>query len=377
MPAGWSTDGWSYETSGNQVGMGGYASTEMDALLQIGMTGSSLYSPVVDLHGVDNAYLMFTSTEQHVSLLLGSDWLFVDMKVDDGSWQTIWEGSGYDPKVVLVQLPSSAMGHDVTLRFYYQSMGLLGLLTHGECQVDNFVVFKTNTAGTAQFGPMSRPMKAEEQEAFEKKFGAKPTEIAVALDALSVYVNKDNPIKSLTFEQLDGIFSKGAARDVATWGDLGLKGEWASRPISLYGRNSASGTYAFFKEHALAKHDYKDTVKEQPGSAAVINGVTEDIAGIGYSGIGYLTSGVKDVPLAAKAGDKPALPTYKNVLTKKYPLSRALYIYVAKVPGKPLDPAVKEFLKFVLSKQGQAVVIKEQYLPLTAKMVEAQLKKLE
>jgi phosphate transport system substrate-binding protein len=233
------------------------------------------------------------------------------------------------------------------------------------------------TAGTAQFGPMSRPMKAEEQEAFEKKFGAKPTEIAVALDALSVYVNKDNPIKSLTFEQLDGIFSKGAARDVATWGDLGLKGEWASRPISLYGRNSASGTYAFFKEHALAKHDYKDTVKEQPGSAAVINGVTEDIAGIGYSGIGYLTSGVKDVPLAAKAGDKPALPTYKNVLTKKYPLSRALYIYVAKVPGKPLDPAVKEFLKFVLSKQGQAVVIKEQYLPLTAKMVEAQLKKLE
>ncbi len=153
MPAGWTTDGWSYETSDNQAGTGGYVTSEMDALLRIGMAGASLYSPEIDLHGVDNAYLAFNSTEQHASLLLGSDWLFVDMRADGGEWQTIWEGSGYDPRVVLIQLPSSAMGHKAQLRFYYQPTGLLGLLTHGECQVDSVKVFTTNTAGMAQFDP--------------------------------------------------------------------------------------------------------------------------------------------------------------------------------------------------------------------------------
>lgn len=231
-------------------------------------------------------------------------------------------------------------------------------------------------AGTAQFGPMSRPMKPEEIEAVEKKYGFKPTEIAVALDALSVYVNKDNPLDKISLYQLQCIFSK-TTRSFNTWGDLGLTGEWATRPISLYGRNSASGTYAFFKENALAKNDYKDTVKEQPGSAAVIQGVTNDLAGIGYSGIGYLTSGVKILPLVGRTSMDAVTPTYANVLSQKYPLSRALFIYVVKAPGKPLDPAVKEFIRFVLSKEGQAIVMKEQFMPLPAKMVELQLKKLE
>jgi phosphate transport system substrate-binding protein len=153
---------------------------------------------------------------------------------------------------------------------------------------------------------MSREMKADESNKFEQKFGYKPTVVRVALDALAVYVHKDNPIQSLTLQQVDAIFSStrksGAPSDITTWGQLGLTGEWAGKAISLYGRNSASGTYGYFKEHALAKGDYKATVKEQPGSAAVVQGVSADLGGIGYSGIGYKTSEVRAVPIVGKDG---------------------------------------------------------------------------
>jgi phosphate transport system substrate-binding protein len=236
------------------------------------------------------------------------------------------------------------------------------------------------TAGTAQLAPMSREMKPEEEDAFEKKHGYKPTRITVALDCLAVYVHKDNPIASLTFEQLDGILSRTRKRggdDIATWGQAGLGGAWESLPISMYGRNSASGTYAFFKEHVLLKGDYKDTVKEQPGSAAVVNGVANDRAGIGYSGIGYKTSEVRAIPLAQKAGAKPGEPTFDNALAGKYPLGRALYIYINKKPGQPLDPVVREFLTFVLSKEGQEIVVKDGYGPLPAKVGEKQRQALK
>ncbi|MBU1986684.1 MAG: phosphate ABC transporter substrate-binding protein, partial [Proteobacteria bacterium] len=222
-------------------------------------------------------------------------------------------------------------------------------------------------AGTAQLGPMSRTMKNEEEDAFVSKYGYKPTRIGVALDSLAVFVNKDNPIKSLSLPQVDAIFSKthkgGIAQDYVTWGQLGLTGDWANMPLSLFGRNSASGTYGFFKEHALSKGDYKDTVKEQPGSASVVMGVTENRSGIGYSGIGYKTSGVKAIALSAKEGEAAAEPNYENVLSGKYPLSRTLYIYVGKEPNKPLPAVTAEFLKFVLSREGQEIVVKDGYLP--------------
>src|SRR5687768_5461255 len=236
-------------------------------------------------------------------------------------------------------------------------------------------------AGTAQLGPMSRPMKSTEIDDFEKKFGYKPTELRTSFDALAVYVHKDNPLKSLTMAQADAIFSKtrkrGAAKDVAKWGDLGLTGDWAQRPISLYGRNSASGTYGFFKEHVLQNGDYKDTVKEQPGSASVVQGITSDRYGIGYSGIGYKTSGVKVVPLAEKEGGTFSSGSYEDVVKGTYPLSRYLYLYVNKAPGKPVDPLVREFLKLVLGKQGQEVVVKDGYLPLTSQIVSDERRKLE
>jgi len=235
-------------------------------------------------------------------------------------------------------------------------------------------------AGTAQLGPMSREMKNSEIEAFEKKYGYKPTKIGVALDSLAVFVNKDNPIKSLSLDKVDAIFSKTHKRggaDITTWGQLGVTGKLAAMPISLYGRNSASGTYGYFKEHALGKGDFKNSVKEQPGSASVVEGVAKDIGGIGYSGIGYATSGVRAVPLSDKEGGKVAEASYANVLNSSYPMSRMLYIYVAKKPGQPLPKVVEEFLRYALSKEGQEIVVKDGYDPLTAKLVDAQLKALK
>jgi phosphate transport system substrate-binding protein len=221
--------------------------------------------------------------------------------------------------------------------------------------------------GTAQLGPMSRPMKSDELDKFEKKYGYKPTEIKVAIDALAVFVHKDNPIKGLTMTQIDSIFSstyKRGGRPIATWGDVGLTGAWANRPMSLYGRNSASGTYGFFKEHALSKGDFRDTVKEQPGSSSVVQGVASDLGGVGYSGIGYATSSVRALPLAD--GGSLYEPSLANCLSGDYPLARFLYVYVNKKPNEPLDKLTQEFIGFVLSKAGQEIVVKDGYYPLPA-----------
>jgi len=229
-------------------------------------------------------------------------------------------------------------------------------------------------AGTAQIGPMSRKMKAEEIDAFEKKYGYKPRLVAVAIDALAVYVHKDNPIQSLTLQQVDSIFSstrKRGGQDVANWGQLGLTGEWAKKPISLYGRNSASGTYGFFKELSLKNGDFKGSVKEQPGSASVVQGVENELGGIGYSGIGYKTSGVRAVPIADRAG--PIEATQGNAETFTYPISRYLYVYINVNPSTGPDPLVREFVRFVLSKNGQDDTAKDGYFPLPARKAEEYL----
>lgn len=231
---------------------------------------------------------------------------------------------------------------------------------------------------TAQIGPMSRKMKAKEMDKFESKFGYKPTAFPVAVDALALYVNKDNPIQSLSMEEVDAIFSKtrrrGHRTNIDTWGKAGLEGKWKRLTVSLYGRNSASGTYGFFKKKVLKKGDYKDQVKEQPGSASVVQGITEDRGGVGYSGIGYRTSGVRALPLSAKSGALSYDPTFANASTGKYPLARFLFVYVNKAPGKPLPPLLSAFLTYVYSQQGQMVVIKDGYFPLPQKIVDKMLK---
>jgi phosphate transport system substrate-binding protein len=235
-------------------------------------------------------------------------------------------------------------------------------------------------SGTAQLGPMSRAMKAEEIDEFEKKYGYAPTPVRVAVDGLAVFVNKDNPVQELTLPQVDAIFSKtrkGGAKEIGSWGKLGLTGDWSSKPISLYGRNSASGTYGFFKENALYKGDFKDTVKEQPGSASVIQGITEDRYGIGYSGIGYVTSGVHTVKIAKKPGEAPVGTTPEEVLSGKYPLSRYLYVYVNKAPNRPADPLIREYVRLILSQEGQTAVVKDGFLPLPKRVVDEELAKLQ
>jgi phosphate transport system substrate-binding protein len=236
-------------------------------------------------------------------------------------------------------------------------------------------------AGTAQLGPMSRPMRGTEIDQFEKRFGYKPTAIRTAVDALAVFVNKDNPIKCLTAEQIDAIFSKsrrtGAKDDIKTWGQLGLTGDWPNRPISLYGRNSASGTYGFFKEQMLKNGDYKDEVKEQPGSAAVVQGITVDRYAIGYSGIGYATAGVRAVPLGEKADGPCVEATAENAYARIYPLARFLYVYINKPPDKPLDPLTREFMRLVMSKEGQEAVVKDGYYPITAAIAKEEFAKIQ
>jgi len=228
-------------------------------------------------------------------------------------------------------------------------------------------------AGTAHFGPMSRAMKQAEIDKFEAKFGYKPTGLPTSIDMLAIYVHKDNPIKSLTLQQVDAIFSRtrkaGGEKDIRTWGDLGLTGEWADKPISLYGRNAASGTYGFLKEHVLLNGDYKDSVKEQPGSSAVVQGVASDKYAMGYSGIGYKTADVRAVPLAKNAKSKVIEAVPENAYTGEYPLARPLLIYVNYKPKSELDPLRREFLKYVFSKQGQQDVIKDGYFPVRAPMV--------
>ncbi len=233
-------------------------------------------------------------------------------------------------------------------------------------------------SGTSHFGPMSREMKSAEIDAFEKQFGYKPTGLATSIDMLAVYVHKDNPIKGMSLPQVDAVFSKnrkgGHPENITRWGQLGLSGDWANRAISLYGRNSASGTYGYFKEHALFKGDYKDEVKEQPGSSSVVQGVASDKYAIGYSGIGYKTADVRAVPLSEKTGQKFVEAVPENAYTGEYPLARMLYVYVNHKPGTQLDPLRREFIRYIFSKQGQADVVKDGYYPLPAAICREALK---
>ncbi|MCO7557732.1 phosphate ABC transporter substrate-binding protein PstS [Metapseudomonas otitidis] len=236
------------------------------------------------------------------------------------------------------------------------------------------------TEGTANLGPMSRKMKDVELQAFEQKYGYKPTAVPVAVDALAIFVHKDNPIKGLTMQQVDAIFSAnrlcGGKSNIKTWGELGVTGDLADKPIQLFGRNSVSGTYGYFKEEALCKGDFKANVNEQPGSASVVQSISQSLNGIGYSGIGYKTSSVKTVALAKKEGGEFVEDNEQNALNGSYPLSRFLYVYVNKAPNKPLAPLEAEFVKLVLSQQGQQVVVKDGYIPLPAKVAEKALKDL-
>ncbi|ABM60891.1 PstS family phosphate ABC transporter substrate-binding protein [Halorhodospira halophila] len=232
--------------------------------------------------------------------------------------------------------------------------------------------------GTANFGPMSRDMRSSEIEDFEDAHGYEPTKVRVAIDTIAVFVNRDNPIDGLTMEQVDGMFSETqrcGGDDITRWGDVGLDGAWSNRDIILYSRNAVSGTYGFFRENALCDGDFKDAINEQPGSASVVQGVSESLNGIGYSGIGYKTSGVKAIALGDDE-DNLYEPNAENAVSGDYPLSRFLYVYVNKDPNGELPPIEREFLRLVLSKEGQEVVRRDGFIPMPAEAAEREKERL-
>ncbi len=235
------------------------------------------------------------------------------------------------------------------------------------------------TEQTAQFGSMSRRMRLKEIEAFESEHGYKPTALRVAIDAIGIFVHQDNPIEGLNFNQLDAIFSAtlrcGESQFITNWQQLGVQHQWAKRNLQLFGRNSVSGTYGYFKSNALCGGDFKTRVNEQPGSASVVQSVASTISGIGYSGVGYRVAGVRLVSIA-KTGTEYIQPTRENIVSGKYPLSRYLYVYVNKHPNYPLSPIEAEFIRFIYSAQGQALVEKDGYVSISADFAAQELKKV-
>ncbi len=235
--------------------------------------------------------------------------------------------------------------------------------------------------GTARFGPMSRRMKAREIEAFEARHGYRPTSIRVAVDALAVYVHRDNPLPGISLTELDAVFSTtrrcGYPEPIERWAQLGLEDAWGERPIQLFGRNSVSGTYGYFKDAALCKGDFRPDVNEQPGSASVVQAVATSPEAIGYSGIGYRTAGIRPLPLARRPGLEFVEATAENATDGSYPLSRYLYLYVDKRPDTPLTPMEREFVRMVLSRRGQSLVVKDGYVPLPAPIARRELSRID
>ncbi|UGA55326.1 PstS family phosphate ABC transporter substrate-binding protein [Vibrio sp. VB16] len=235
------------------------------------------------------------------------------------------------------------------------------------------------TEGTAQFGPMSRPMRLKELEAFEREHGYKPTELKIAIDAIGIFVHKDNPIEGLSFFQIDSIFSStlrcGSNKPLEYWFELDVKSEWAKRRIQLFGRNSVSGTYGYFKKTALCGGDFKRNVNELPGSASVVQAVASGINTIGYSGVGYSVSNAKRLPISVD-GTHYVEATRETILSGEYPLSRFLYVYINKHPGKQLSLIETEFIRFIYSKQGQMVVEKDGYVAISADLANKELENI-
>ncbi len=226
----------------------------------------------------------------------------------------------------------------------------------------------------------SRPLTEAERQTFHSRYGFEPTEVPIALDAVAIYVNYQNPLEGLTLDQLDAIFSKtrkrGAAAAITTWGQLGLQEGWEQQPIRLYGRDKRSGTRTFFLHTALLNGELNPDLREAPGTAMEILDLSRDAAGIGYAGIGFQASTVRILPIAEKAGAPFVLPTAESATNGSYPLARPLYLYAKRSPKGELDADVAEFLKFVNSREGQETIAKAGVFPLSASQVTTNLQAL-
>ena len=236
------------------------------------------------------------------------------------------------------------------------------------------IVVKEERAKQALLVSSSRELTDSEMKQFSAQRGYEPLIMPIAVDAVALYVHKDNPLPGLTLDQADAIFStdrrRGLKKDIGLWGDLAMDNGWEQARIQLYGRDRRSGTRAFFQEHVMAGGEFKPTVQEVPGAASVILALSRDPLGIGYSGIGLQTSSVRIVPVADIQGMPWVAPSAATVADQSYPLRRLLYLYFDKEPGASLPPAVQEFLTFVKSREGQETVVRAGFYPLPMEQVE-------
>ncbi len=224
--------------------------------------------------------------------------------------------------------------------------------------------------GTANLGPMSRPMLMAEQARFRRRFGYEAYAVPVALDMLAIYVHQDNPLQAISMAELAAVYAQNRRcaghPAVNHWGDLGLTGVWQTRSIAAYGRNPASGTYAFFRQKALCNDDFRQKVGQLPGAAAVVRAVSLSINGLGYSGVGQQIAGVKMLAVSATPEGPALYPTAEHALSGAYPLARVLYIYLNKAPQQPLPAAEREFIRFILSPYGQQLLQSDGLIPIPA-----------
>jgi phosphate transport system substrate-binding protein len=245
--------------------------------------------------------------------------------------------------------------------------------------------------GWGHLGPVARELFPHEEEQFREKFGYAPTAVRVATasydhtgtaQTIGFYVNDDNPLASLTLDQVRELYAKGGA--LSKWGQLGLTGDWAERPIELWGLKRPSGVANYLQTRVLGGREFRTGINERvnqddvPALDAITTGIASSRYAIGYSGLGSARSGIKVLALAERDGAATVAPTRENVAAHRYPLARFVYIYVNRAPGKPLDPNVREFLRLVLSREGQEVVARQGlYLPLTAALAREERAKLE
>ena len=222
---------------------------------------------------------------------------------------------------------------------------------------------------------VSRELRPEDIKDFKAKFGYPPLSIPVSggsyrhygfLDAVSFIVNKDNPIEGLSFAQLDGIFSKThylGAGALTTWGQLGLSGEWADKPIHLYGIKPWNGYEEFIRQRVLStpgeRGEWRDDITFDKVVFPVAGRVAADRYGIGYTGVAYIDAPVKLLPVSGEGAGLYSSATYDNIARAVYPLSRLIYFNANRAPNKPLNPTLYEFLHFILSREGQQVVLNE------------------
>lgn len=221
--------------------------------------------------------------------------------------------------------------------------------------------------GTATIGPMSRELKPSEIRDFVREHGYPPTVLKVAMDAIAIFVDRRNPLSGMSLDQVDAVFSEtqfcGSNQKIERWQQLGLDEDGYRSPIRTFGRNSVSGTYGLFKIMALCDGDFKNTVNEQPGSASVVLSVASGTGAIGYAAYGYKTAGVRALPLGESLDNLIPL-SIETVRNETYPFSRFLYLVINKKPGEPLPTLEREFLRYILSKEGQRQVVRDGYFPI-------------